>query len=172
MDLVPAGTELPNDPDDNPCFACGPRNPLGLRMRFFDDGKVVRSTLTLDERHGGSHAHVLAGIVFGAMEEALYWRAWARFGEHARSATQGPSLLLFTHDVLVDKPFVVEAEVVADHGDVKDLRARVVQGGGECARLGWTYRRQTRDEIERMLKRADLERSTREEYARMLASRA
>lgn len=171
MDLVPAGKELPNDPEDNPCFCCGPRNPVGLKMRFFDDGTTVRSTLTLDERYGGTHAHVISGIVFATMEEILYWTAWARFGEHATTATEGPSLLAFHKSVLVDKPFALEATVLRDHGDVKDLRVKVTQAGNECATLGWTYRRLTREEIERTLKRANLERSNREEFAQMLAKR-
>ena len=171
MELVDAGKELPNDAEDNPCFCCGPKNPVGLRMRFFDDGTTVRSALTLDDRYGGSHENVLSGIVFSALEDALYWAAWARFGEHATIATEGPSELVFAHGVRVGKPFVVEATVVRDHGDVKDMRAKVVQSGGECATLAWTYRRMTRDEIEKVLKRANLERSNREEFAAMLARR-
>jgi len=171
MELMPAGKELVNDAADNVCFACSRTNPLGLRMRFYDDGKVVRSTLTLDERYGGSHANVISGIVFTAMEEALYYTAYARLGEHGRIATEGPTLLAFQHDVKVGKPFVVECEVVGDHGDVMDLRARVVQAGGDCAKMAWSYRRMTREEIERELARPDLEQSIREDHAEALARR-
>ena len=171
MELVDAGKELPNDAEDNPCFCCGPKNPVGLRMRFFDDGTTVRSTLTLDDRYGGSHENVLSGIVFSTLEETLYWAAWARFGEHASVATEGPSAMAFVNSVKVGRPFVVEATIVRDHGDVKDMRARVMQAGGECATLAWTYRRMTRDEIGKALKRPNLERSNREELTAMLARR-
>jgi hypothetical protein len=78
------GVELENDPDDNPCFGCGPKNPIGMRMRFFDDGKVVRSELTLDDRYSGSWGVVLDPIVYAALDEMVTWaacgprgRAWA-----------------------------------------------------------------------------------------------
>ena len=74
------GNELQNDPTENPCFGCGPTNPIGLHLRFFDDGKVLRCELTPRPELVGLPGKWNAGIVMMAAIEVANWVAWERIG--------------------------------------------------------------------------------------------
>ena len=52
-------TQLPlnDDTDYGLCFACGPRNPSGLHLRFEREGETVTTTLVFhDPEHQGFRA--------------------------------------------------------------------------------------------------------------------
>jgi acyl-coenzyme A thioesterase PaaI-like protein len=57
--------------EDNDCFACGPRNPYGLRMRFHTDGKAVYSWLDVPEHLGSWKNLVHGGIITTMLDEVM-----------------------------------------------------------------------------------------------------
>jgi hypothetical protein len=160
------GQELPNDPDDNPCFGCGPRNPVGLRMRFFDDGKVTRSELTLDDRYSGWPGAVISNLVLLAIDEVLTWGAWARSGELATD--DGDPTWTFEGRVRTGAPFTVEGWPGERDGPWTWFHARVLQDGEERATYRVRVRPRTRAENEELLKRPGLPRSIREDAEQAL----
>jgi hypothetical protein len=166
------GVELENDPDDNPCFGCGPNNPIGLRMRFFDDGATVRSRLVLDDRYCGSYGRVLEPLVYAAMDETIVWAAWARLGELPASATDAPTLLRYYGRVFTGEPFVVACAVAREDTGTMLMRAVVTQGDAVRAEMEWPMRRRTDAEIAAALARPKLSRSIRAELEEMAKRRA
>lgn len=171
VDALP-GRELENA-EDNACFACGPANPAGLRMRFFDDGSVVRSRLTLDDRHCGDRGHVLHGILYAAMDDALWWAAWARWDELPMDAEPGGGISVsYPTAVRTGEPFVVEARSLGPGPDVATFEAVCIQRGDVCARMTWAIRRRTKAEIEKALADPKLASSLRPIYEKALARRS
>ena len=59
---------------DNGCFACGPENPIGLRIDDFAqvDGDVVAS-FEAREHYQGTTAALHGGIAATALDEILVW---------------------------------------------------------------------------------------------------
>jgi hypothetical protein len=166
------GRELPNDPDDNPCFGCGPRNPIGLRMRYWDDGQVVRSELTLSDEYCGWPGHVMSWIVLTALDEAIVWAAWARFGKLA-TETGAPPTWELPGRVATGRPFVVEARVVERRADGSArFEAVAVQDGEVRVRLREDVRPLTPKEAEELLARPGMPRTIREDAREILANRA
>lgn len=155
------GVELENDAEDNPCFACGPRNPVGLRMRFFDDGARLRAQLTLDDRYSGYSGSVLQGILYAAMDDAIFWCAYARFGEMGTSV--GDPTVSYPGRVLTGAPFLVEA-----WQDEDAFHASCAQDGRVHARMRWPMRRWSREEYARAADDPQVPRSVRAEARRML----
>jgi acyl-coenzyme A thioesterase PaaI-like protein len=51
------------------CFACGPENPVGLRILFDFDGKVCRAEFTPNENHVGWEDTVHGGIIYSALDD-------------------------------------------------------------------------------------------------------
>ena len=52
------------------CFACGPDNPIGLRIKFHvDDDEVCTAEFTPDENHVGWSDTVHGGIVYAALDD-------------------------------------------------------------------------------------------------------
>ena len=53
----------------NMCFACGPDNPIGLRIQFAMDGDVCRAEFTPGAAHVGWHDTVHGGIIYSALDD-------------------------------------------------------------------------------------------------------
>lgn len=51
------------------CFACGPDNPVGLRIDFHFDGEVCTAEFTPNENHVGYEDTVHGGILYTALDD-------------------------------------------------------------------------------------------------------
>lgn len=121
------GTELENDPDGNPCFGCGPRNPSGLRLRFFFDGTVVRSQLEPRPEYAGWPEMWNLGLVIAGAVETCGWAAWEFMGPNRPT---GKTSLEFLGPIRLSVPLLFEARK-SPEGDPSSVECRVLQKG-EC----------------------------------------
>lgn len=55
------------------CFACSDKNPLGLKMQFFEDGDNVISKWQADTHYQGFHNILHGGIQATLMDEIGAW---------------------------------------------------------------------------------------------------
>lgn len=53
------------------CFACGQENPIGLKLRFSQEGDEVRSEFTPGEYHQGWPGIVHGGVIETLLDEAM-----------------------------------------------------------------------------------------------------
>ena len=53
------------------CFACGPDNPVGLRIRFRLVDDVCTGEFTPDENHVGYQNTVHGGIIFSSLDDVM-----------------------------------------------------------------------------------------------------
>ena len=59
-------------PDANNCFACGPDNPIGLKIAFtLDEEKVCHGSFTAGDNHEGFHGVTHGGILFSALDDVM-----------------------------------------------------------------------------------------------------
>lgn len=59
----------------NLCFACGRDNPIGLKLDFKRDGKIVRAEFTPTEFYQGWSGIVHGGIITCLLDEAMAYAA-------------------------------------------------------------------------------------------------
>jgi uncharacterized protein (TIGR00369 family) len=57
------------------CFACGQKNPVGLKLSFSWDGKVARAGFTPNQFHQGWAGVVHGGIISCLLDEAMSYAA-------------------------------------------------------------------------------------------------
>jgi acyl-coenzyme A thioesterase PaaI-like protein len=57
------------------CFACGPKNPIGLKLKFSWDGQEVKAKFTPGEYHQGWAGLVHGGIISCLLDEAMSYAA-------------------------------------------------------------------------------------------------
>jgi uncharacterized protein (TIGR00369 family) len=65
---------IPNR-EDHHCFACGPANDCGLKMKFFTDEKAVYSWLEVAGHHRGWDRLIHGGITSTILDEIMSWAA-------------------------------------------------------------------------------------------------
>lgn len=53
------------------CFACGPDNPVGLKIRFTLSGDGCTGSFTPGENHVGYADTVHGGIIFAALDDVM-----------------------------------------------------------------------------------------------------
>jgi acyl-coenzyme A thioesterase PaaI-like protein len=75
MPTESAFSPLKNFTSDNGCFACGKENPFGLHMRFFTDGHIVTSEVTIPVYMCGWGNLVHGGIITTLLDETMSWAA-------------------------------------------------------------------------------------------------
>lgn len=71
MESGQGGLPLNDETDYGLCFACGPRNPSGLRLIFKRDGDRVTTTFVGREAHQGFPGYVHGGIVSALLDEVM-----------------------------------------------------------------------------------------------------
>jgi hypothetical protein len=152
------GRELENDPGGNPCFGCGPDNPIGLRLRFFDDGAVVRTSVEARPEFAGWPGSWNFPVLAAAMWETGGWAVWERLGP---SRLDGPSTFeLAGPPPALGAPLVVEARVPV-RGDHAEVEVALRSEGRTLATLRYKARRASAEEARMMLQFPNMPRSLR-----------
>lgn len=93
------------------CFVCEEANPSGLRIPFFHDTdrNVVTAEFSLSDAFSGAPTMLHGGVSLAVLDEAM---AWACIAIARQWAVTSRTTTTFHRAVYVDKPHVVEAEVV------------------------------------------------------------
>ena len=75
----------------NLCFACGPANPDGLKLKFSysPDRHFVKSILHLDKRFQGATGFAHGGIIATLLDEAMA-KSNGLGGTHAANVPEKP----------------------------------------------------------------------------------
>jgi len=102
-------TSLEN-PDENPCFGCGPQHARGLRLRFARDGDSITCTYTPKPDEIGWPGLFHTGLHFTTLFETCYWAALELTGQV--HVADGPQLFDQKRLPRVGAPFTVRARIV------------------------------------------------------------
>jgi len=65
-------------PHTRSCFVCGESNPLGLNLRLFEDGEVVRARFTPCADHVGFKGVTHGGLLATVLDEIMVWACAVR----------------------------------------------------------------------------------------------
>ncbi|HKI68805.1 MAG TPA: PaaI family thioesterase, partial [Verrucomicrobiae bacterium] len=60
-------------PHTRSCFVCGESNPVGLKLRFHTDGRIVETRFTPRPEHVGFRQVVHGGIIATLLDEIMVW---------------------------------------------------------------------------------------------------
>ncbi len=141
------------NPDESPCFGCGPRHARGLRLAFerttAEDGQeeiLCEYTPKPDEIGWPGLMHI--GLLFMVVMETSYWTALT-LGDRVHTAS-GPMTFEPLRLPRVGKPFRSRARLAGTEGD--RLRVTCVAEGVDGrphATLSSTWRRATRSSVEK-----------------------
>ena len=55
------------------CFVCGESNPIGLKLRFETDGRIVQTHFVPRQEHIGFKGTVHGGLIATLLDEIMVW---------------------------------------------------------------------------------------------------
>jgi len=115
-------------PHTHSCFVCGESNPLGLRLRFETDGRIVRTRFRPLPEHIGFKRVVHGGIVTTVLDEIM---VWACAVQTKRFAYCAELRVRFMSPVAPGIEVLATAELVANRkGRIYEAKATMTAEGG------------------------------------------
>jgi uncharacterized protein (TIGR00369 family) len=60
-------------PHTRSCFVCGESNPIGLKLRFETDGRIVQTRFIARPEHVGFRQTVHGGLIATLLDEMMVW---------------------------------------------------------------------------------------------------
>jgi uncharacterized protein (TIGR00369 family) len=111
------------------CFVCEPSNSTGLRIPFFHDTErnVVTADFDLSDAFSGAPTMLHGGVTLAILDEAM---AWACIALGRQWAVTSETSTRFHRAVYVDKPHIVDAEIVAQSDSEIVTAARILNAKG------------------------------------------
>lgn len=117
---------------DDMCFACGKRNPIGLKLSFEDvDGKAKASFIPLRE-HQGYVGIVHGGIITALLDEAMAYACLMK----GIAAVTVEIKVRFRSPASPGERIDVEAEIERKRGRLVLVRAKAYRPDGELIAEG------------------------------------
>ncbi len=108
--------------DDGYCFVCGPKNPIGLKLKFHFNGKTIKTEYVSKKEHQGYLDIVHGGIISTLLDEAMVKLALAM----DMPAVTAHVEIRLRKPLKVGKKIIVEAEIVHNTKKLLETYAKAV----------------------------------------------
>ncbi len=108
------------------CFGCGQNNPIGMKLRFVKDGKIIHAEFTPHKMHQGWPGMLHGGILACLLDEAMSNIAYAT-GNTTMTATIN---IRWRQPVKVEVPLVVTAWVTRHRKKIIETSGKVTLKDG------------------------------------------
>lgn len=119
-------------PNSDMCFVCGRKNPAGLYMRFYDNGKdEVLSKYTVAERYQ-SYPGIVHGGILASMLDEVVGRV-AMIGDHHHFMVSVKLQVLYRHPVPVETPLIIRGRIVKLRGRLGKAQGEIILPDGKVA---------------------------------------
>ena len=108
------------------CFACGPKNPIGLKLKIEGDANRVSTTFLPTTEHEGWEGIVHGGIVATLLDEVIAWVCV----KNGISAVTARLDLRFRTPAKVGEEISAHAEIIETKGRTTRCRAELRSNEG------------------------------------------
>ncbi|HPK05274.1 MAG TPA: PaaI family thioesterase [Bacteroidales bacterium] len=99
------------------CFGCSPRNPIGLKLDFYEDKEWVVSTWKPGSEYEGWHDILHGGIQSTLLDELGSWVAYSKKGGVAVTSKL---------EIRFIKPVYISDGEITLKGRIKDIRRNIL----------------------------------------------
>jgi acyl-coenzyme A thioesterase PaaI-like protein len=138
-DVMKDATALSNPFDEMPgfeCFACDPRHPTGLRLKFFKKENEVFCHFTARKEFGGFSNILHGGIQSTILDEVMWYAAFDAKKSLCLTQTMD---VAFKSAVHVGSELTATARVMKDHGNSMDVEGELRVNGKITANAEGRY---------------------------------
>jgi len=114
-------------PEGNRCFICGPANPIGMHLRFEEQGEGVAADFVPGDLHIGYDGLIHGGLLAAVLDDAMA-NIWAARGQPAATVSLS---VRFRKPVRPGEPLRVSGEPVgARRAAMQRARATITRPDG------------------------------------------
>lgn len=114
--------------DADSCFACGQANPIGLRLRFADDGEAIRAEFTPGPQYQGYEGVLHGGIIAAALDDAMA----NLFHRRGRETVTARLEIRYRRETPIGQRLIVTARTVSERGRMFTAEATLALPDGTC----------------------------------------
>ncbi len=144
---------VPNPYADGNCFYCGPRNPIGFKLRFFlteTEPKEMVCRLKPSPNHCGLGRAFHGGLMAGLFDEIMGWSSETATGSKGVTARIEVEYL---KPVYTDQEIEVRCRVETIDGRKVHLSTEITDAEGEvCSRAKGLYITLESEQFDRLVK--------------------
>jgi uncharacterized protein (TIGR00369 family) len=116
-------------PHTRSCFVCGESNPIGLKLRFETDGRIVQTRFVARLEHVGFRQTVHGGLIATLLDEIM---VWACAVQTKRFAFCAELKVRFQNPLRPGEQVLATAELVENRrGKIFEAKGELRSGGGE-----------------------------------------
>lgn len=115
--------------DDGMCFACSPKNPIGLKLAFEQDGEVCRANFVPGPEHQGWSGVMHGGLVATLLDEAMAQWLWLR----GFTTMTAEMTARYSKAVPIGEKLTIEGILVSQRGRLLEMAGRVILPDGSVA---------------------------------------
>lgn len=117
------------DQMDNMCFACGKKNPIGLKLEFFDNHGEYTTVFTPKEEHQG-----YPGIIHGGITATILDEVTARYVLSQGIVAFTASLnVRYRKGIPIGRPVTFRSRLVRQKGRLYEMEAQAILDDGTVA---------------------------------------
>ena len=99
---------------DDYCFACGPRNPIGLKLQIQKTDEGAKTVFIPRKEYQGFHKVLHGGITATLLDEVMVWAAFL----HGYPVATAKLDITFRRPIAVETPITAYARLL----DIRDRR--------------------------------------------------
>src|SRR5438067_4103901 len=96
-------------PHTHSCFVCGESNPIGLKLRFETDGRIVQTHFQARAEHVGFRQTVHGGLIATLLDEIMVWACAVQTKRFAFCAELN---VRFVNPLRPDEEVIATAELI------------------------------------------------------------
>lgn len=116
------------DDRDGGCYGCGPSNPSGLRLSFFETDAGVEVEYAAPDDLRGAPGIVHGGVQATLLDEAMCMTAFAKAGT---PVVTGELTVRYTSAVPTETPLVVAAHITERRGNSYFITGTIRRAGSD-----------------------------------------
>ena len=115
--------------DDRMCFACSPKNPIGLKLVFEQDGDICRTHFVPGPEHQGWSGVMHGGLVATLLDEVMAQWLWVR----GFTTMTAEMTARYSKAVPIGEKLTIEGILVSQRGRLLEMAGRVILPDGSVA---------------------------------------
>lgn len=133
---------------DQPCFGCGPKNPLGFRLEFEEDGEAIVTRFVPGRHHQGPLGVMHGGLVATVADETGGWVVIAKTGKFGFTTSFAAT---YRRPVRIGLETECRGWFTKQSPRIVRVRTTLSQAGEECFAADFTFAILARQAAEKLM---------------------